>query len=64
VPISWGRRGACERSLFVVPCLMSRVFSPCGEGDHLPFIDYGEGDLEACGTISLCVMVWRTVPGS
>jgi hypothetical protein len=42
-------------------CLVS---SPCGEGDHLPFIDQGEGDLQACRTISLRVMVWRTVPGS
>jgi hypothetical protein len=23
----------------------------CGEGDHLPFIDQGEGDLQACRTI-------------
>jgi hypothetical protein len=38
--------------------------SPCGEGGHLPFIDQGEGDLQACRTISLRVTVWRTVPGS
>jgi hypothetical protein len=43
---------------------MSCVSSPNGEGDHLPFIDQGEGDLQACRTISLRVMVWRTVPGS
>jgi hypothetical protein len=24
---------------------------PCGEGDHLPFIYQGEGDLQACHTI-------------
>jgi hypothetical protein len=24
---------------------------PSGEGDHLPFIDQGEGDLQACRTI-------------
>jgi hypothetical protein len=24
---------------------------PCGEGDHLPFIDQGEGDLQACRTV-------------
>jgi hypothetical protein len=24
---------------------------PCGEGDHLPFIDQGEGELQACRTI-------------
>jgi hypothetical protein len=64
VPISWERWRARERLLSVVPCLMSCVSSPNGEGDHLPFIDQGEGDLQACRTISLRVMVWRTVPGS
>jgi hypothetical protein len=24
---------------------------PCSEGDHLPFIDQGEGDLQACRTV-------------
>jgi hypothetical protein len=24
---------------------------PCGEGDHLPFIDQGEGELQACRTV-------------
>jgi hypothetical protein len=24
---------------------------PCGEGVHLPFIDQGEGELQACRTI-------------
>jgi hypothetical protein len=28
-----------------------RVSCPCGEGDHLPFIDQGEGDLQACHTV-------------
>jgi hypothetical protein len=27
------------------------VLPPCGEGDHLPFIDQGEGDLQACRTV-------------
>jgi hypothetical protein len=35
-----------------------------GGGDHLPFIGQGEGDLQACLTISLCVAVWRTVQWS
>jgi hypothetical protein len=59
VPISWGRRRVCERTLSIVPCLI--FFSPCGEGDHLPFIGQGEGDLQAWHTISLRVVVWRTV---
>jgi hypothetical protein len=37
---------------------------PRGEGDRLPFIGQGEGDLQACRTISLRVVVWRTVPWS
>jgi hypothetical protein len=48
-----------------IRCPESGVFFfPCGEGDHLPFIDQGEDDLQACRTISLRVMVWRTVSGS
>jgi hypothetical protein len=30
---------------------VSNVFSPRGEGDHLPFIDQGEGDLQECHTV-------------
>jgi hypothetical protein len=30
---------------------VSDIFSPRGKGDHLPFIDQGEGDLQACRTI-------------
>jgi hypothetical protein len=36
--------------------LMSHV--PRGEGVHLPFIDQGEGELQACGTIQLHEEVW------
>jgi hypothetical protein len=36
-------------------CVMwFRIFvcrCPCGEGDHLPFIDQGEDDLQACRTV-------------
>jgi hypothetical protein len=42
-----------------VSCLVS---VPRGEGDHLPFIDQGEGDVQAGRTIQLRVEVWRTVP--
>jgi hypothetical protein len=41
-----GRRGACVCVVLRVWCL-----SPCGEGDHLPFIDQGEGDLQARRTV-------------
>jgi hypothetical protein len=34
--------GACVCDV----CLLSR-----GEGDHLPFIDQGEGELQACRTV-------------
>jgi hypothetical protein len=43
--------------------LLFRV-PPCGGGNHLPFIGQGEGDLQACRTISLRVVVWRTVTWS
>jgi hypothetical protein len=36
-------------SLFDVSCPMSDV--PCGEGVHLPFIDQGGGELQACRTV-------------
>jgi hypothetical protein len=35
--------------LFPTGCLMSHV--PCGEGVHLPFIDQGWGELQACRTV-------------
>jgi hypothetical protein len=36
-----------------IRCSLSGVLCPVprGEGDHLPFIDQGEGDLQACRTI-------------
>jgi hypothetical protein len=37
------------RSVCVVPYLMSDV--PCGDGVHLPFIDQGGGELQACRTV-------------
>jgi hypothetical protein len=33
-----------------VMCLLVMSL-PCSEGDHLPFIDQGEGDLQACRTV-------------
>jgi hypothetical protein len=42
--------------MFVSGCLMSHV--PCGEGVHLPFIDQGEGELQARRTIQLHGEVW------
>jgi hypothetical protein len=42
--------GACVRSGFGCSCVI-RMSSPCGEGDQLPFIDKGEGDLQACRTV-------------
>jgi hypothetical protein len=35
--------------LFPIGCSMSHV--PCGEGVHLPFIDQGGGELQACRTV-------------
>jgi hypothetical protein len=35
--------------LFPIGCSMSDV--PCGEGVHLPFIDQGGGELQACRTV-------------
>jgi hypothetical protein len=43
-------------------CPSSRV--PCGWGITLPFIGQGEGDLQACRTISLRIAVWRAAPWS
>jgi hypothetical protein len=39
---------------------LSRVLAA---GGSPPFYRPREGDLQACLTISLRVMVWRTVPG-
>jgi hypothetical protein len=39
--------GACVWCVVLCSCRRS----PCGEGGHLPFIDQGEGDLQACRTI-------------
>jgi hypothetical protein len=36
-------------ALFDVRYLLSHV--PCGEGVHLPFIDQGGGELQACRTV-------------
>jgi hypothetical protein len=53
--------GRTERvRLTAIRCPMSPV--PRSEGDRLPFIGQGEGDLQACRTISLRVVVWRIVP--
>jgi hypothetical protein len=43
-------------------CLVSRI--PCGRGVHLPFIDQGEGELQACHTIQLHGEVWCATPQS
>jgi hypothetical protein len=32
-------------------CVFHSCDVPCGEGDHLPFIDQGEGELQACRTV-------------
>jgi hypothetical protein len=37
---------------------------PCSEGVHLPFIDQGEGELQACRTIQLHGEVWPAPPRS
>jgi hypothetical protein len=48
--------------LFPTRRLMSHV--PYGEGVHLPFIDQGEGELQACRTIQLHGEVWCAAPQS
>jgi hypothetical protein len=50
VPISWGRRRACEGLLSVVLC-------PRGRGTAPPFIGQGGSSLHACRTVSLRVEV-------
>jgi hypothetical protein len=42
-------------------CRLLSLFPPHGEGDHLPFIDQGEGDVQARHTIQLRAEVWRTI---
>jgi hypothetical protein len=60
-------RGVIEASANIVgktgsePYVSCLVSVPRGEGDHLPFIDQGEGDLQVCRTIWLRREVWRTV---
>jgi hypothetical protein len=56
-----GREHAIDR--YLLSRLWCRVFCllPRGEGDHLPFIDQGEGDVQARRTIRLHAEVWRTV---
>jgi hypothetical protein len=57
---NWGIRGvSC-----VVLCLVLSVVSPVpsGGGVHLPFIDQGEGELQACHTIQLHREVWCAAP--
>jgi hypothetical protein len=39
------------RSVCLMPFRMFVYRCPCGEGDRFPFIDQGEGDLQACRTI-------------
>jgi hypothetical protein len=53
-----GRERAIDRYL------LSRVWRrvPRGEGNHLPFIDQGEGDVQVRRTIWLRGEVWCTVP--
>jgi hypothetical protein len=63
-------RGVIEASANIVGkaesvwAIAIRCPVPLRRGDRLPFIGQGEGDLQACRTISLRVMVWRTVPWS
>jgi hypothetical protein len=50
----WGDCQYRERRSARAKCVVIsvvRVLCPCGEGDHLPFIDQGEGDLQACRTV-------------
>jgi hypothetical protein len=44
--MSWEKECMCD-----VLFLMSVCLPLCSEGDHLPFIDQGEGDLQACRTV-------------
>jgi hypothetical protein len=39
------------RSVCVVWFRMFVCRCPCGEGDRIPFIDQGEGDLQVCRTV-------------
>jgi hypothetical protein len=44
--------GVIEASANIVEELRSVCLSvPRGEGDHLPFINQGEGELQACRTV-------------
>jgi hypothetical protein len=61
-------RGVIEASANIAgkmgsePYVSCPVSLPRGEGDHLPFIDQGEGDVQAYRTIQLRAEVWHTVP--
>jgi hypothetical protein len=59
-------RGVIEASANIVRRTASEscvsYLVPCGEGDHLPFIDQEEGDVQMCRTIWLRGKVWHTVP--
>jgi hypothetical protein len=45
--------GVIETSANIMGMTGSACVCPplCDEGDHLPFIDHGEGDLQACRTV-------------
>jgi hypothetical protein len=55
----WENWGVCAWLLQVFVCRC-----PCGKGDRLPFIDQGEGGLQACRTIQLHGKVWPALPQS
>jgi hypothetical protein len=57
--MSWGEAESVQSIAVCYP--VSDVLSR-GEGDHLPFIDQGEGDVQERRTIRLRAEVWRTVP--
>jgi hypothetical protein len=42
MPMSWEKECVCDVMFLMFVCLPL-----CSEGDHLPFIDQGEGDLQA-----------------
>jgi hypothetical protein len=57
--MSWEKERVCDVLSSMSVCRLS-----LRRGGHLPFIDQGEGDLQACRTVQLHVEVWRTTPGS
>jgi hypothetical protein len=46
-----GRTGSVRTIAIHCPVLFFLCRVPRGDGDHLPFIDQGEGDVQACRTI-------------